>query len=143
MPYDPRIQGNQILRVIAKLIDILPYLVIMYFVELNLWIKIFISTILLIIQNTFLETIYGKTIGKQIFKIRVIDDKASNPDFILSLNRNILSILNLIPIYIFGDSNNPYKNEGFRFYMNLNNNICKTHIIKESKLIEIKKIQKK
>jgi len=142
MPYDPRMKGNQIVRAIAKLIDLSPFLIIMYFIELNLVQKICISIILVLIQNTFLETIYGKTLGKRIFKIRVINDKASNPDFILSLNRNILSVLNLIPIYIFGDTINPYENDGFRFHMNLNNNICKTHVIRESKLTEIRKLQK-
>ncbi|WP_318845428.1 RDD family protein [Chryseobacterium sp. JV558] len=98
----------------------------------------------MIISGTFCEWYFGTTLGKKIFKLKILDDNGNQPGFIKSLQRNILVLANLW--VVFTDINPSPAQTGntggtqVNFRMHLNNKICKTHIVKENKLIEIREL---
>ncbi|KMQ64811.1 hypothetical protein ACM46_11330 [Chryseobacterium angstadtii] len=144
-PYDATYKGNERERLFAKLIDMLPFFLISLFLFEKIAIVGFLYSILcVIISGTICEMYWGSTLGKSMFKIKVIDDFGNNPRLLLSLKRNLLCLANLRPIFTdyIPPPNHTWENEStqMNFSMNLNNKICKTYIVKKSKIPEIKNL---
>lgn len=145
LPYNPTHKGNERERLFAKIIDLIPFLLIFHFV----FDKIVIASLLLsiagvLVFGSILESVFGASLGKKIFKLKVIDDFGNNPKILKSAFRNILSFANFFPVFSdFEPEPNEYwakSGSRFNFSMHLNNQITKTFIVKESKISEIKKL---
>ncbi|HCN49724.1 MAG TPA: hypothetical protein DIT10_11640 [Chryseobacterium sp.] len=146
-PCNPWYKNYQWERLLAKMIDFLPFLVIfLYVFSYTAFMGFLYSIPLVIISGTLWETYQGASLGKKLFKIRVIDDFGNTPDFLKSLQRNVLSLFNFWPVLIeyYPPINETWADESIEknFSMNLNNKICKTYIVKEKKMPEIKELLK-
>lgn len=148
LPYNPTYKGNETERLLSKWIDMLPFCLIFYFIfHKVVFISILLSVPCVLVLGTITEFYWGTTLGKKIFKIKVLDDDGNYPDFFKSLKRNLLCLANLHPIFT---DHIPVPNhlKGRRmtsfvhFSMYVNNSICKTYIVKESKIPEIKELLK-
>lgn len=145
VPYEPAYKHNSYSRLAAKIFDLLiffpfSYLIVQYFIT-----ALFFSIIFVIIYGTITETLYGKTIGKNIFKLEVLNDFAKKTNLLKSFFRNLISPLNLTPRYYYNRNNHPmlaYGDSFIVFNMNLNNFICDTYVIKKDKKEEILKMLK-
>jgi hypothetical protein len=145
-PYNPSYQYNERERLFAKIIDILPFfVVILYTFSCSTVFTGFIFSIpSVIISGTICETYWGTTLGKKVFRIKVLDDSGDYPDLLLSLKRNILCICNLWPVFTdyIPPPHKTWENEftKMNFSMDINNKLCKTYIVKEKKIKEIKEL---
>ena len=76
--------------------------------------------------------------------MKVIDDEGNHPAFLHSLKRNVLCLANLYPVFTEYTSNTVTmgrrRGTQMNFRMHLNNTICKTYIVKESKMEEIRSL---
>ncbi len=145
LPYNPTHIGNERERVYAKFIDLIPFFLIFYFAFYTIFIvSLLFSVISVLVFGVVSESVFGTTLGKKIFKLKVVDDLGNNPKFMRSTFRNILSFANFLPVLSdFQPGPNEYwRQSGSRlnFSMHLNNQITKTFIVKENKIIEIKKL---
>lgn len=143
--YNPTHKGNERERLFAKVIDMIPFFILFIFVfHLPVILGIIFSIPCVIISGIFCEWYFGTTLGKKIFKLKILDDNGNQPDFVKSLQRNILVLVNLWPVFTdFTPPPTQTWNAGgtqMNFSMHLNNKICKTYIVKESKVIEIKEL---
>ncbi|WP_165439458.1 RDD family protein [Chryseobacterium phocaeense] len=144
-PYDTTYKGSERERLFAKLIDIIPFFLIFFFLFKEIVILCFLYSIpCVIISGTVSELYRGTTLGKTVFKIRVIDDFGNYPGLLLSLKRNFLCLANFHPIFsdYIPPVNHTWEKEStqMNFSMNLNNKICKTYIVKENKIQEIRNL---
>lgn len=144
-PYEATYKGNETERLFAKLIDMLPFFLIFFFLFGKIAIICFLYSIpCVIISGALCEWYWGTTLGKAVFKIKVIDDFGNFPSLLLSLKRNFLCLANLLVNFIdyVPPLNHTWEKEGtqMNFRMNLNNRICKTYIVKENKIEEIRKL---
>lgn len=91
------------LRLLAKVIDFVFYLIIFYSLKSNIEIlkiiPFFIAFMSLFLLNPLFEFLTGKTVGKFSLGLEVIDDTARKPSFLISYLKNLLQ-LGLIFIYI-------------------------------------------
>lgn len=100
-----------------------------------------------IISGSITESVWGTTLGKRVFRIKVLNDYGNYPGFLKSLARNILCLANFFPV--FTDYVPPpgsvlgIEGTQMNFSMHLNNKICKTYIIKDKTIPEIKKMLRK
>lgn len=143
--YNPIHKGSERERLFAKVIDILPFLLIFYFLfHLPAIGCLIISIPCVIISGTFCEWYFGTTLGKKVFRLAVLDDRGNYPGFIKSLQRNVLCLINLWPVFTdyIPPVHHTWEAEStqMNFSMNLNNKICKTHVIKKEKIKEIKEL---
>ncbi|PWN60956.1 RDD family protein [Chryseobacterium viscerum] len=145
LPYVPTHKGNETERLFSKVIDMIPFFMIFVFIfHLPVFLGIVLSIPCVIISGTFCEWYFGTTLGKKIFKLKILDDHGNQPGFIKSLLRNILCLANFCPILT--DYTPPpshtWETQGtqMNFSMHLNNKICKTHIVKENKIKEIREL---
>lgn len=143
LPYNPGYEGNERERLFAKFIDLLPFFLIFFFVFHKMYlISIILSVPSVILLGTVTEWYWGTTLGKKIFRIKVIDEEGSYPGFLKSLMRNLLCLANFSPV--FSDYTFKTMAMGTRtatrmnFSMHVNNTLCKTYIVKENKIKEIK-----
>jgi hypothetical protein len=144
-PYDPTYKGNESERLFAKLIDILPFFLTFLFLFKKTPVISFLYSIpCVIIWGALCEVFWGTTFGKSIFKIKVLDDFGNYPGLILSLKRNFLCLTNLWPVFTdyIPPTTHTWEKETtlMNFSMHMNNTICKTYIVKKSKIEEIKKL---
>lgn len=145
LPYDPGFKGNETQRLFAKWIDMAVFSLLFYFL-LNkvLIVSIILSIPCVILLGAITEFYVGTTLGKKIFSIKVIDDEGKYPGFIKSFWRNVLCLVNFSPVF------SEYAEKTFaggrrtgtqmHFSMHLNNKICKTYLVKESKISEIRSL---
>jgi len=145
LPYNPGFKDSETQRLLAKWIDMAVFSLIFYYLfNQALIFSILFSIPCVIIFGAITECYFGTTFGKKIFRMKVIDDEGNYPGFQKSLRRNGLCFANLFPVF----SEYQYKNAangtrtGIRmnFSMHLNNKICTTYLVKESKLREIKNL---
>jgi len=143
--YTPTHKGNETERLFAKVIDMIPFFMIVVFIfHLPVIFGIILSIPFVIISGTFCEGYFGTTLGKKIFKLTILDDHGNQPGFLKSLIRNILCLANFCPILT--DYTPPpshtWETQGtqMNFSMHLNNKICKTYIVKESKVKEVREM---
>ncbi|MDR6923786.1 RDD family protein [Chryseobacterium sp. 2987] len=143
LPYNPSYKDSERKRVFAKLIDMLPFFLIFLIIGKEIAIVSFIYSIpCVIIFGAISETYWGTTLGKKVFKMKVIDDFGNYPRFLKSLSRNFLCLINFFPVFTdyIPPAHHTWEAEGTRmnFSMHLNNTICKTYIVQESRIKEIK-----
>ncbi|MBL3550178.1 RDD family protein [Chryseobacterium sp. KMC2] len=137
--YNPYFKNSETQRLFAKIIDILPFILILIFLcNLTVLQSLLWSVVLVMMYGAISETIFGKTLGKKIFNLMVIDDFAHKPSLSRSLKRNILCLINFFPT--FTDQQNKTV---MNFNMYLNNKFAGTYIIKEKMLKEIEEMLEK
>lgn len=145
LPYNPTQKESERKRLYAKVIDLIPFLLVFYFVFSKIFlISLLFSVISVLIVGTISETVFGTTLGKKLFKLKVIDDFGHQPKIIRSALRNILSLVNFFLVFSdFEPSPNEYwakSGTQLNFSMHLNNQVTKTFIIKENQMWEIRKL---
>jgi len=145
LPYNPTHKGNERERLYAKVIDLIPFFLIFHYgFNKIIIVSIFFSIVSVLTYGAISESIFGTTLGKKLFKLKVIDDFGNKPKIIKSAFRNILSFANFFLVFSeFEPKPNQYwAKSGVRlnFSMHLNNQITKTFIIKENKIWEIRKL---
>ncbi|SMP10845.1 RDD family protein [Chryseobacterium profundimaris] len=144
LPYNPGFKGNETQRLFAKWIDLALFSVLFYYLfNEKLLMSIAISIPVVIISGAITESYFGTTSGKKIFRMKVIDDEGKYPAFLHSLKRNFLCLANLFPIFTEYSSRTALgSNTGIHmnFRMYLNNKICTTYVVKESKMEEIRSL---
>lgn len=145
LPYNASFRNNERQRIFAKIIDLLPFFLVFFFIfHQPGFYSILYSILYVIIFGTLTENNWGTTLGKKTFKIKVIDDRGNYPAILKSLCRNLLCLAAfklLVNDYI------PPLNEVLKiehkeanFTIHMNNKVCRTYIVKESQLIQIKKL---
>ena len=91
------------LRLLVKVIDLATYYLILNFVNENYndikFVVFFPAFLALFLINPILESLWGRTIGKFIFGLEVIDDRALRPSFLISYLKNLLQLGTVI-VYI-------------------------------------------
>ncbi|UFH32835.1 RDD family protein [Chryseobacterium sp. C-71] len=145
LPYKIDFYGSDQKRQVAKFIDMILFFLVLYFIFHLPIIYSFIGSIpLVIIFGSITETLWGTTLGKKIFKIKVIDDYGNYPEISKSLKRNFLCLANFYPKFSEHTTRNVAFGTQTRFRtdlsMHMNNKLCHTYTIKESQLLEIKKL---
>ena len=136
MKYNPNVE-NFNLRLLAKVLDIafyyfLTYLFLKYIKDYDINI-LFVSFLLTILISPILETITGRTFGKFVTGLQVVDDYCEYPYILKSYARNILPYFDLF-LWIFFLL--PFDN----FYFH--NELTKTYTIytkEKKKIIEMMK----
>ncbi|WP_426473957.1 RDD family protein [Chryseobacterium balustinum] len=144
-PYNPTHKGNERERLYAKVIDLIPFFLIFHYgFNKIIIVSLFFSIASILIYGTISESIFGTTLGKKLFKLKVIDDFGNYPKILKSLFRNILSFTNFFPVFedIVSGPNSSYEasKTTMHFSMHMNNKLCKTYIVKECQLSEIRKL---
>lgn len=104
MNYNPNVERFN-LRFVAKVLDIalyyfLIYLTLKYIKNFDIYI-LFISFLSTMLINPILETITGRTFGKFITGLQVVDENCEFPYILKSYARNILPYFNLFLWMIF------------------------------------------
>ncbi len=129
-------------RFFAKLIDITPYFLILYFLLNIHWFKaLLISVLLVIVTGAVFEALLGTTLGKYLFKLKVLDDDGKKPSFFKSLKRNALGLLNLFPGHSdFTDDSYGLYGTRVVFSMHLNNKWSQTYVVNNFELQKIKEL---
>jgi hypothetical protein len=145
IPYNPTYENNETERLFAKIIDLLPFFLIFTFIFHKIIIvSIFLSIPSVIIFGTITECFFGTTLGKKIFRIKIIDEHGNYPHILRSFARNFLCLANFCPILTDYEppTNSDSRSSGtqMNFSMHLNNKLCKTYIVKESKIAEIRSL---
>lgn len=145
--YNPTEKGSERERLYAKLIDLSLFLLLFYLILSETFVFVLLFSIAaVLIFGSISETVFGTTLGKKIFKLKVIDEHGNHPGLIRSICRNLLSFANFWPVFSdFEPEPNQYwavSGTKMNFSMHLNNQITKTFIVKESKIPEIKKMLK-
>ncbi|SHL76336.1 RDD family protein [Chryseobacterium contaminans] len=139
--YNPYFKNSETQRLFAKTIDILPWILILIFLfNLTVLQSLLISIAIVIVYGAICETIFGKTLGKKIFRLIVVDDFAHKPSLSRSLKRNILCLINLFPTFTDHQDRTGVWKTVMNFNMYLNNKFAKTYIVKEKMLKEIKQM---
>ncbi|MDQ8141667.1 RDD family protein [Chryseobacterium sp. CFS15] len=144
LPYNPTHKGNERERLYAKIIDlILFFLIFHYGFNKIIIVSLFFSIASVLIYGAVSESIFGTTLGKKLFKLKVIDDFGNYPKILKSMFRNVLSFANFFPVFedIVSGPNSNYEasKTTMHFSMHMNNKLCKTYIVKESQIPEIKR----
>lgn len=147
LPYQTIYKGSKRQRLFAKVIDILLFFLIFFFIFHQIAIlSLLLSIACVIIFGAISESYIGTTLGKKIFNIKVIDDEGNYPNILKSLLRNFLCLANFNPEFSEFAFNTIAMGKRtatrVNFSMHLNNQICKTHIVKESTINEIKTLLK-
>ena len=140
--YNPTIR-NFTIRLFAKIFDFIIYAIlgiIIYKIigrKFNDMYELYsVSFVFLIVLNPILETFFGKSIGKFLLKIQIIDDYGDKPNLLLSYKRNALSFVNVFQLF------RPIPGElGIR--NNKHNEICKTYTIADKEKPKLFKIMEK
>jgi len=146
LSYKAEFEGNEKQRILAKIIDTIPLFLIFYFVlQQEAFFSLLYSLPSVIVFGTLTETIWGTTLGKKIFNMKVIDDDGKYPGILKSLWRNILCLIVFYPVaddFIPAAPNEilGIEHKETNFTMHMNNKLCKTYIIKEAQFLEIKKL---
>ncbi|MDF2930858.1 MAG: hypothetical protein K0R36_189 [Chryseobacterium sp.] len=145
LPYKTIYINNERDRLFAKIIDMIPcFLIFLFIFKEPAFFSLIFSILCVIISGTISENLFGTTLGKKIFKIRVIDDFGNDPNFFKSFMRNLLCLANFFPVFTDYTSSihDSLRVEGMHmnFSMHLNNKLCKTHTVKEYQFWEIKKL---
>lgn len=127
IPYNPTIK-EPLIRLGAKFIDIIICaiwaLIICLFIGYNAdWFDLFLMGMLIVVLlNPLLETNFGKSVGKWVWKIQVINDYGKQPDYLTSYKRNFLSL----PGFLIAFRRLSTKNH---IRLNYHNEACKTYTI--------------
>jgi hypothetical protein len=142
------IKSKGIERFFAKIIDLSLFVFFFHFLVSFSWIQsILISIPLIILLNSVLEFRYGKSLGKSILKMKVMDDEGNHPNLTISFLRNLYSLANLLPNY--SDTAQDFPTPApatfavygrFFFSMHLNLKWTKTYIVNLKEMEKIKEL---
>lgn len=140
--YNPTSKDVYDKRTVAKIIDVI-FGIVLSLIFLSLIYKrkfdgldILATTIIVVfILNSVLETIFGKSIGKFFKKISVINDYGNSPNLLTSVKRNFLSLVHVLSGFQFKPM---WAIEPLPIGRNIHNEICKTYVVNDSDLTEIK-----
>ncbi|WP_185151732.1 RDD family protein [Chryseobacterium sp. SN22] len=143
LPYKNSLSDLDKQREVAKIIDMLIFFLIFLFLfKKDPALSFLYSIPGVIITGSITEVIWGNTLGKKLFRMKVIDDFGNYPDFFTSLKRNFLCLANFYPSFSEHTSTTVAMGTQTRMRTNMsmymNNEICKTYIVKEKKMIEIR-----
>jgi len=136
--FNPIYKNNESERLAAKLIDLSLFFLILYLFTEKIIFSITLAILCVIIYGSLLDHLLGTTLGKSIFKIRVIDDYAKYPNLKKSFKRNFLCLINLFPTFTEGYTRMGVSIMKINFNMHLNNKFCKTYIVKKDMMDKIK-----
>ncbi|GAA5102604.1 hypothetical protein GCM10023210_43760 [Chryseobacterium ginsengisoli] len=145
LAYNPGFKGNETQRLFAKWIDMAVFTLIFHFIfNKILIISVLLSIPCVIIFGAITEFYWETTLGKKIFRMKVIDDEGNYPSLSKSLLRNFLCLVNFYPVFTeyipLPNKIGGLSTSRLNFSMHLNNKICKTYIVKESKIEEIRSL---
>lgn len=145
LPFNPGFKGNETQRLFAKWIDMAVFSLLFYYLfHENPVAAALLSIPSVIVSGAITEWYFGTTLGKKVFRMKVIDDEGNHPAFLHSLKRNFLCLANLYPVFTEYTSKTVAMGRRtgtqMNFSMHINNKICKTYIVKESKIEEIKSL---
>lgn len=143
LPYKNSLPNLDKQRELAKITDMLIFFLIFFFLfRQNPLVSFLYSIPSVIIAGSITETIWGSTLGKKLFRMAVIDDFGKYPDFLTSLKRNFLCLANFYPSFSEHTSRTVAMGTQTSIRTNMsmymNNKICKTYIVKKSKIKEIR-----
>ena len=131
-------------RSTAKFIDVLVgviisfvYLIFFYNGKWDYLDLISLTILITFFINSVLEFVSGKSIGKYFKKISVIDDFGNKPTLLKSFKRNFLSLVHVLSGFQFKPA---WAIEPLPIGKNTHNEICKTYVVNDSKLGEIKEL---
>ncbi|WP_435523925.1 RDD family protein [Chryseobacterium indoltheticum] len=80
LPYNPTQKGNERERLYAKIIDIIPFFLIFHYgFNKIIIISLFFSIVSVLIYGAVSESIFGTTLGKKLFKLKIVDDFGNYP----------------------------------------------------------------
>ncbi|WP_226065524.1 RDD family protein [Kaistella polysaccharea] len=134
--YNPTIRNFSI-RLFAKIIDLIIYVILGIIIykligrKFNDMYELFaVSFALLIILNPILETFFGKSFGKFLLKIQIVNDYGNKPNLLLSFKRNALSFVNVFQLF------RPIPGE-LGIKNNKHNEICETYTISDKQKCEL------
>lgn len=145
LPYKVDFYKSDQKRKVAKFIDLIPFFLILYFIFHLPVIYSFLGSIpLIMIAGSICENRWGTTLGKKLFKIKIIDDDGNYPEISKSLKRNILCLANFYPKF----SERTIKDTAMgtrtifetHLSMFMNNKLCNTYAVKENQMWEIRKL---
>lgn len=145
LPYKVDFYKSDQKRQVAKFIDMAPFFSVLYFIFQLPVIYSFIGSVpLVMVFGSLTETRWGTTIGKKIFKIKVIDDYGNYPEISKSLKRNVLCLANFYPKF----SERTIKDVAMgtrtvietHLSMFMNNKLCTTYTVKESQVWKLRKM---
>lgn len=137
--YKPYFKNSETQRLFAKIIDILPFFLILFLIfNQHVFLSFLCSVPLVIIYCSIFESIFGTTLGKKVFKLMVIDEYAQKPEILKSLKRNCLCLINFFPTFTDLQDRTGVWKTVMNFNMHLNNKFSKTYIVKEKMVNEIK-----
>ena len=95
-PFISTIKEKYWLRYFAKFIDLLPILIAFHFIfKQHFFLSFCYSVVIVIILGAVSESLFGTTLGKKVFNLKVIDNYGNNPKFHQSLIRSLLSVFTL------------------------------------------------
>ena len=137
MKYNPTIE-NYALRILAKSIDYLIFIIItillysLFNYHFRTKIEIMLAGLMLLfIINSIFESKFGKTIGKYIIKVQVIDDYGQTPTLFLSFKRNFFTL----GLFLANFQILPRR---LNLGADIHNKICKTYVIYDKDLAQIR-----
>ncbi|WP_027388859.1 RDD family protein [Chryseobacterium gregarium] len=145
LPYKVDFYGSDQKRKVAKFIDMTPFFLVLYFIfHLPVMYSFMSSIPLVMIVGSITETHWGTTLGKKLFKMKVIDDNGNYPEISKSLKRNFLCLANFYPKF----SERTIKDVAMgtrtvietRLSMFMNNKLCHTYTVKESQVWKLRKM---
>lgn len=128
------------LRGLAAVIDAIILLIIMVFIDAEFNPYSIESVIVWIVYCTVLESFFGFTIGKLIFRLRVVDLKGNNPKWYQGLIRNGLFIFEKHILLTFFMFIGLYVASNSKFKQRIGDKLCKTYVIYNKDLIEYKEL---
>ncbi|REC51802.1 hypothetical protein DRF62_16705 [Chryseobacterium piscium] len=146
LPYKSEFSGSEKLRILAKIIDVIPLFLAFFFLfQQPAIISLLFSIPSVILLGAVFETLFGTTLGKKVLKLKVIDDNGNYPKILKSLWRNFLCLVVFYPVFDDFIPMAPNEILGIEhketnFTMHMNNKLCKTYIVKESQIPKIRKL---
>lgn len=100
--------------------------------EMMKWLHFFVGLILYLIVGFFhaiCEAIWGKSIGKKLFKIKIVNAQAQKPGFFRILARSIFKILDLISYYLMSYTAIQRSSQN----QSVGDALCQTYVIQDIK----------
>ncbi|MFC6267560.1 RDD family protein [Frigoriflavimonas asaccharolytica] len=140
--FDTKSKDNHTARLLSKVIDLIPNIFILIFIfKLNPFLSFLYSIPMVIIIGAISETLTGQTLGKKIFKLKVVDDYGNRPNFSRSFKRNLLCLINLLPTSFYYTKNGRTgPGLAYNFEMHLNNKFSNTFVLNNKVYLEIKNL---
>lgn len=130
-------------RFLAKIIDLLPFFAIGFFLfKFGFGYSFLLAILLVMLSGSYLEYQLGTTLGKSLMGFIVVDEYAQTPTFKQTLIRNFLGPVNFWPSFLDISGLGPVHTQLF-FNMQLNNRISKTYVLNKEWKEKVEQVLKK